>query len=469
MVKKQKHLDSMPEKERFHLSPYAARYMTRPIPKYTLPEQPTSNKAISRLISDELALDGKPTQNLATFCTTWMEPEADALISQGVHYNLADEDEYPHIIQMQERCVNMLANLFHSPVDENSGGVGTATIGSSEAIMLAGLAMKFRWRKRRQERKLPSDRPNLIMGNNVQICWKKFARYFDVEPITLPLEKERYIITPEQVAEAVDENTIGVCAVLGSTFTGEFEPVQAINDALVTVNEQNGWDIPIHVDGASGAFVAPFLYPDLLWDFRVPLVRSINVSGHKYGLCYPGIGWVLWREESVLPEELVFHVNYLGGDMATFNLNFSRPASGVLAQYYNFLRLGYTGYTNVMNALKTNADYIRSQLEAADLFDILSDDHSLPVIAWAIRENDRYNAFDLSYKLRERGWIVPAYTMPANAQEITCLRAVIREGMSRDLAENLIGDILWATRALHDAAPKMAADYIHQKKSVLIC
>jgi glutamate decarboxylase len=443
--------------------------MTEPIPKYSLPERSVSSQAAYRLISDELSLDGRPAQNLATFCTTWMEPEADKLISDGAHYNLADEDEYPHVIQIQERCVNMLANLFNAPVDKDKGAVGTATIGSSEAMMLAGLAMKFKWRERRKKAGLPFDKPNLIMGNNVQVCWKKFARYFDVEGKYLPLEKDRYVITPEQIAEAVDENTIGVCAVLGSTFTGEFEPVKAINDALMKINEKNGWDIPIHVDGASGAFVAPFLYPHLEWDFRVPLVRSMNVSGHKYGLCYPGIGWVIWRDEDALPEELVFHVNYLGGDMATFNLNFSRPASGVLAQYYNFLRLGREGYTNVMRALKTNADCIRKQLEAMDLFDMLSDDHSLPLVAWAIRENDRYTAFDLSEKLRERGWIVPAYTMPANAQEVTCLRAVVREGMSRDLADNLICDITWATKELEKSAPKMAADYIKKEKSVRIC
>jgi glutamate decarboxylase len=468
-VKKQKHLASMKKADRYHSSAYAARYTTEPIPKYELPDQSVSSQAAYRLISDELALDGKPAQNLATFCTTWMEPEADKLISQGVHYNLADEDEYPHVIQIQERCVNILANLFNAPTSEEGGAMGTATIGSSEAMMLAGLAMKFKWRDRRKEAGLPTDKPNLIMGNNVQICWKKFARYFDVEGKYLPLEKGRYVITPEQVAEACDENTIGVCAVVGSTFTGEFEPVKQINDALEKVNEENGWDIPIHVDGASGAFVASFLYPDLEWDFRVPLVRSMNISGHKYGLCYPGIGWVIWRDESAVPEDLVFHVNYLGGDMATFSLNFSRPASGVLSQYYNFLRLGREGYTKVMTDLQANADYVREQLEATGLFDILSDDKSLPLIAWAVKENDRYTAFDLSEKLRERGWIVPAYTMPANAQEVTCLRAVVREGMSRDLADNLIADVAWAAKVLDDAAPKMAADYISREKSTGIC
>jgi glutamate decarboxylase len=469
VVKEQIHLERMPAEARAHAPTYAGRYMTEPVPKYELPDSSLSSQAAYRLIHDDLSLDGRPAKNLATFCTTWMEPEADTLLGQGLHYNLADEDEYPHVIQIQERCVNILANLFHAPSDEKGGAVGTATIGSSEAIMLAGLAMKFNWREKRRQKGLPTDRPNLIMGANVQVCWKKFARYFDVASKILPLEPGRYVVTPQQVAGAVDENTIGVCAVLGSTFTGEFEPVGAINDALAKVNAERGWDVPIHVDGASGGFVAPFLYPDLEWDFRVPLVRSINVSGHKYGLCYPGIGWVVWRDKAVLPEDLVFHVNYLGGDMATFNLNFSRPASGVLAQYYNFLRLGREGYESIMRALKTNADYIREQLAASGRFEIIGDDQSLPLIAWAVKANDPYTAFDLSDKLRERGWVVPAYTMPENAKEVTCLRAVIREGMSREIAENLVSDIAWADGELNRIRPREQKEYLLQDKSVRIC
>ena len=469
MVKKQKDLKSMDESVKYHSPTYARRYMTEPIPKFELPEQSVPGPVAYRLIHDELELDGRPSQNLATFCTTWMEPEVDQLIQQGLHYNLADEDEYPHVIRIQERCVNILANLFHAPVDVDGGAVGTATIGSSEAIMLAGLAMKWNWRKRRRAGGLPEDKPNLVMGANVQVCWKKFARYFDVEGKYIPLEPGRYVVTPQQVADAVDENTIGVCAVLGSTFTGEFEPVRAINDTLQEVNERNGWDVPVHVDGASGGFVAPFLYPDNEWDFRVPLVRSINVSGHKYGLCYPGIGWVVWRKKSVLPEELVFHVNYLGGDMETFNLNFSRPASGVLGQYYNFLRLGREGYTNVVKALKHNSDFIREQLMATGQFEILSDDHSLPLVAWAVRQDDPYTAFDLSHKLREKGWIVPAYTMPENAESVTCLRVVIREGMSREVAEDLVDDIIRATAELNESAPKQKAGHVPERANRLIC
>jgi len=463
MVKKQKPLDDSAHEDSQQTSTYSSRYLTDPIPKYRQPDCACPSDAAYRLIHDEISLDGRPHQNLATFCTTWMEPDADRLIAEGMPLNLADEDEYPHVIQIEERCVNMLANLFHAPADADGGAVGTATIGSSEAIMLAGLAMKFRWRAQRRAAGLPADRPNVVMGTNVQICWKKFARYFDVEPKLIPLEPGRYVVTPEQVAEAVDENTIGVCAILGSTFTGEFEPVKEINDALEEVNAARGWDIPIHVDGASGAFVAPCLYPDLEWDFRVPLVRSINVSGHKYGLVYPGIGWAIWRDQAALPEELVFHVNYLGGDMATFNINFSRPASGVLAQYFNFIHLGREGYTRIMKGLKANADYIREEIASTGQFVILSDDHSLPLVAWSCKDDDPYTAFDLSDKLRQRGWIVPAYTMPKNAESIACLRVVVRECMSRDLAENLVRDVKWAVGRLKETKPKLAAEYAERQ------
>ena len=442
------------QKDQFAVA-YGHRYMTQPIPTDRLPNESNPAELAYQLLKDEVTLDGKPAQNMATFCTTWMEPEADKLIADGLHYNLADEDEYPHVLQIQKTCVNMLADLFHAPdIAEDDGGMGTATIGSSEAMMLAGLAMKFNWRNRRKEAGRPTDKPNLIMGTNVQICWKKFARYFDVEPRLLPLEPGRYVVTPEQVAAAVDENTIGVCAVVGSTFTGEFEDVKAINDTLEQINAENDWHVPIHVDGASGGFVAPFLYPDLEWDFRVPLVQSINISGHKYGLCYPGIGWVIWRNRAAVPEDLIFRVNYLGGEMETFTLNFSRPASGVLSQAYNFLRLGREGYTACMSALKQNADHIRDRIEVIDEFDIMSDDHSLPLVAWAVKDSAPYTAFDLSDKLRERGWIVPAYTMPKHAESVTCLRAVVRENMSRMLADDLVDDIFWAVNKLNVIKPR---------------
>ena len=430
---------------------YGSRVMAQPLPKYRLPEDSLPPGVVYQLIHDQLSLDMKPDQNLASFVTTWMEPEAEHLIRESMRFNLANEEEYPHVVQLEERCVNMLARLYHA--DPHQTAMGTATIGSSEAVMLGGLAMKWAWRKRRQAAGQPADRPNLVMGENVQVVWEKFVRYFDVEPRFIPVERGRYVTGAEQVAAAVDANTIGVCAILGSTFTGEFEPVEAISGALDRVEAEKGWDIPIHVDAASGGFVAPFLYPHLKWDFRLPRVVSINVSGHKYGLVYPGLGWVVWRDRAVLPEELIFHVNYLGGDLPTFTLNFSRPASPVVAQYYNFLRLGREGYTRIMRNLKAVADYLAHEIDATGVLEVLGSREALPLVAFTAREDAGFTVFQLSDKVREHGWFLPAYTMPKNATDVAVMRIVARENLSRDLAESLVADLRRAIAALRGADP----------------
>ena len=416
---------------------YARREMTRPIPKYELPENRMDAAAAYDLIHDELLLDGSARANLATFVTTWMEPEAEKLMAECFNKNMIDKDEYPQTAEIENRCVNMVSRLFHAP----ERGVGVSTVGSSEAVMLAGLALKWNWRARRRARGEPTDRPNLIMGSNVQVVWKKFCRYWDVEPRHLPVEHGRYVITAEQVVKAADPNTIGAVATLGTTYTGEFEPIPGIHKALVELNARQGWEVPLHVDAASGGFVAPFLYPDLEWDFRLPLVKSINVSGHKYGLVYPGVGWVVWRDHEELPQDLIFHVNYLGGDMPTFTLNFSRPGNQVVGQYYNFLRLGRAGYTDVMRALQAIATYVAREVAEMGPFELLSDGSAIPVLAFRLREPASYSVYDLSDKLRERGWQVPAYTMPANAEDVAVLRIVVREGFSRDLADMLLEDL----------------------------
>ena len=420
------------------LSPrYSRRTMTEPVPRYELPEHEMAPQSAYDLIHDELLLDGSARLNLATFVTTWMEPEAEKLMTECFPKNMIDKDEYPQTAEIENRCINMVSRLFHAP-DE---GVGVSTIGSSEAVMLAGLALKWRWRERMGKQGRSSERPNMVMGSNVQVVWEKFCRYWDVEPRYLPVEEGRYVITPEQVAGKVDENTIGVVAILGTTYTGEFEPIEAIHDALVAFNREKGLEVPLHVDAASGGFVAPFLHPDLRWDFRLPLVKSINVSGHKYGLVYPGVGWVTWRSHEDLPEELVFHVNYLGGDMPTFTLNFSRAGNQVVGQYYNFLRLGRTGYTRVMQALQSTATYLSGEIARMGPFELLSDGSEIPVFAFRLRGELPYNVFGLSDRLRERGWQVPAYTMPADATDIAVLRVVVREGFSRDLAGMLLEDL----------------------------
>lgn len=445
MVRKIRHA----EKEELLSSIYGSRSMARPLPKYQLPEGSLPAPLAYQLVHDQLNLDMKPDKNLASLVTTWMEPEAEALIAESMRFNLANEEEYPHVIQIEERCVNMLARLYHAGHEQEA--VGVATIGSSEAVMLGGLALKWRWRALRRKMGRHIDRPNIVMGESVQVVWEKFARYFDVEPRYIPVEKGRYVLDPEDVARTVDENTIGVCAILGSTFTGEFEPVEAICDALDRVQEERGWDIPIHVDAAGGGFVAPFLYPRLRWDFRLPRVVSINVSGHKYGLVYPGLGWALWRDRSALPEELIFHVNYLGGDLPTFTLNFSRPASPVIAQYYNFLRLGREGYTRIMENLISVSNYLAGKIEATGVCTVLGSREALPLVPFTVRADAGFTVFQLSDKLREFGWFLPAYTMPKNATDVAVMRIVVRENLSRDMAESLLADLGRAVAELQGA------------------
>jgi glutamate decarboxylase len=414
---------------------YARRGLTHPISRYQMPREPMEPRAAFQLIHDELALDGNPELNLATFVTTWMDEEADRLMAETANKNAIDWDEYPQTVELQDRCVNMLARLYHAA--EHHESVGTATVGSSEAIHLAGLAMKWRWRKAREAAGEPADRPNLVMGANVQVCWEKFARYFDVEPRYVPLTDQRFVIGVDEAMAMVDENTIGVVGILGSTYTGEYEPIAALNEAL----EQSPWDAPIHVDAASGGFVAPFVNPTLEWDFRLSRVRSINVSGHKYGLVYPGVGWVVWRERDDLPEELIFTVDYLGGSHANFGLNFSRGASQIVAQYYNFIRLGWEGYRDVMTALGITARWIAGEIEKLGAFELLGNGHDLPVVCFRLTGDHPFTVFDLSDLLRERGWIVPAYKMAPDAEDVAVLRVVVREGLSADMAAELVADV----------------------------
>ncbi|MEN6330134.1 MAG: glutamate decarboxylase [Methanobacteriaceae archaeon] len=332
---------------------YGSRYFDNSIPKYEMPEEGMPPQAAYQLIHDELNLDGNPTLNLASFVTTWMEPEADKLIQESINKNYVDNDEYPQTEKIQERVINMLARLFNAPPESQS--LGTATIGSSEAIMLGLLAHKWTWRERRKAEGQPYDKPNIVMGADVHTVWEKFARYFDVELKLIPLRKDLYTITADEVVEEVDVNTIAVGAVVGTTFTGQMDPVKEINEALIGIKKSKGWDIPIHVDGASGGFIVPFLYPDLEWDFKLEQVRSINVSGHKYGLVYPGIGWILFKDKTDIPEDLVFNINYLGGNMSNYSLNFSKGSSTIIAQYYNFIRLGFKGYRDIMYNMAENA------------------------------------------------------------------------------------------------------------------
>ena len=447
-------LDALSDQERSIADSYGARFRGDPVPRYELPADGMPARATYQAVYDELALDGNPMLNLATFVTTWMEPEADQLMAVTVNKNSIDQDEYPQTVEIQNRCVNIIARLFNAPA--TTASVGTATVGSSEAIHLAGLALKWRWRKAREAAGKDATIPNLVMSASVQVCWEKFARYFDVEPRFVPNTTKRHIIDPAEAASLVDENTIGVVGILGSTYTGEFEPIADLARALDGVQEQAGHDVPIHVDAASGGFVAPFTQPELEWDFRIERVASINASGHKFGLVYPGIGWGVWRDEAVLPDELIFHTNYLGGDEPTFDLNFSRGGGQIIAQYYNFLRLGRAGYTAVMERLLDTTRYLANLARASERLEVLSTDDALPLVCFRLSGEQPYDAFDVSHVLRERGWIVPAYTLAPNADDITVLRVVVKESLTRDLADLLVADVERAHDRLEpgNAAPE---------------
>ncbi|KAL6225935.1 hypothetical protein ACLB2K_004783 [Fragaria x ananassa] len=429
-------------------STFASRYVRTSLPRFRMGENSIPKEAAYQIINDELMLDGNPRLNLASFVTTWMEPECDKLIMSSINKNYVDMDEYPVTTELQNRCVNMIAHLFNAPLGESEAAVGVGTVGSSEAIMLAGLAFKRKWQNKRRAEGLPVDKPNIVTGANVQVCWEKFARYFEVELKEVKLRDDYFVMDPEKAVEMVDENTICVAAILGSTLNGEFEDVKRLNDLLVQKNNETGWDTPIHVDAASGGFIAPFLYPELEWDFRLPLVKSINVSGHKYGLVYAGIGWVIWRNKEDLPEELIFHINYLGADQPTFTLNFSKGRSSqVIAQYYQLIRLGFEGYRNIMENCRENMIVLREGLEKTGRFKIVSKDEGVPLVAFSLKDNHCHDEFEISDLLRRYGWIVPAYTMPADAQHVTVLRVVIREDFSHTLAERLVNDI---QKVLHE-------------------
>ena len=425
------------------------------VPKDSFPPGGVDADIAYQIVHDELMLDGNARLNLATFVTTWMEPQADRLMAECSDKNIIDKDEYPRTAELEARCVRMLAGLWNAP--DPAGAVGCSTTGSSEACMLAGLAMLRRWRHRRGA---TAGRPNLVMGVNVQICWDKFAEYWDVEPRLVPMEGDRLHLSAEEALARCDENTIGVVAILGSTFDGSYEPVAEIAAALDALQERTGLDIPVHVDGASGAMVAPFLDPELVWDFRLPRVASINTSGHKYGLVYPGVGWVVWRETAALPEELVFRVNYLGGDMPTFALNFSRPGAQVAAQYYTFVRLGFDGYRRVQQTCRDVATTLSAAIAGLGPFRLLTDGSQLPVFAFTMDQAvEAFSVFDVSAALRESGWLVPAYTFPANRTDLSALRVVVRNGFSHDLAGMFADDLRRALPRLHkQSAPARGAE-----------
>ncbi|KAL1864662.1 hypothetical protein VTK73DRAFT_5700 [Phialemonium thermophilum] len=459
------HLDLIESEDAFTTSVYGSKFAATDLPRHEIPEREMPKEVAYRMIKDELSLDGNPMLNLASFVTTYMEEEAEKLMTESFSKNFIDYEEYPQSADIQNRCVSMIGRLFHA---EGGGAVGTSCVGSSEAIMLAVLAMKKRWKNKRKAEGKSTENPNIVMSSAVQVCWEKAARYFEVEEKYVYCTEDRYVIDPEETVNLVDENTIGICAILGTTYTGEYEDVKGLNNLLV----ERGMDTPIHVDAASGGFVAPFIVPDLEWDFRVSNVVSINVSGHKYGLVYPGVGWVVWRSAEYLPQELVFNINYLGADQASFTLNFSKGASQVIGQYYQLIRLGKHGYHCIMSNLTRTADYLSESLEALG-FIIMSKKagEGLPLVAFRLappkegEEERTYDEFALAHQLRVRGWVVPAYTMAPHTNGLKMMRVVVREDFSRNRCDSLISDIKLCQQFLEqmDAESiKKQQEFIHK-------
>ncbi|OUC80970.1 glutamate decarboxylase [Gordonia lacunae] len=411
------------------------------LPKFALGDSMLLPETAYQIVHDEAMLDGNARLNLATFVSTWMDSEAQKLYAETVDKNMIDKDEYPQTAAIEDRCWRILADLWHNPDVENA--IGTSTIGSSEACMLGGLALKRHWQTRRRAEGKSTENPNIVLSTAVQVCWEKFCNYFEVEPKWVPISPDHLVLDGHELEKYVDENTIGVVAIMGQTYTGMYEPVTAIAAKLDEIQADTGLDVKIHIDGASGAMIAPFCQPDLEWDFRVDRVVSINTSGHKYGLVYPGVGWIVWRDTEALPESMVFHCSYLGGDMPTLALNFSRPGAQVLLQYYMFLRLGRDGFTQVQQGSLDVAQWLSAQIAQIDGLELVSKGDTIPVFAWKLKagHTENWTLYDLSDRLRMKGWLVPAYPMADDLADLTVQRIVVRAGLSHDLARALIADI----------------------------
>jgi glutamate decarboxylase len=414
-----------------------------------------------QIVHDETMLDGNARLNLATFVSTWMDDHANKLYAETYDKNMIDKDEYPQTARIEQNCATILADVWHAP--DPDGTIGTSTVGSSEACMLGGLALKRLWQSARRANGQPTDKPNLVMSSAVQVCWEKFCNYFDVEARLVPISEEHKCLDGFELEKYVDENTIGVVAIMGVTYTGMYEPVKQIAAKLDEIQSSTGLDINIHVDAASGGMIAPFIQPELEWDFQISRVHSISTSGHKYGLVYPGLGWVIWRERQWLPEDLIFYVSYLGGDMPTFALNFSRPGAQVVLQFYLFLRLGREGYAKVQQACQDVALYLSAGIAELGAFELWNDGSDIPVFAWRLKEGhtDKWSLYDLADRLRTKGWLVPAYPMPSNLEHLTVERIVVRNGLSMDLADSLLHDIRTETEFLDRLESPMPQEAEH--------
>ena len=423
---------------------FGSETMREPAPSEFIPSHKTPAEIAYQIVKDETFPQTQPRLNLATFVTTYMDDYGTRLMNEAVGINYIDETEYPRVAVMCGRCINMVANMWNTP-EEGDWKTGAVGIGSSEACMLGGVAAWLRWRERRKKEGKPFDKPNLVMSTAYQVVWEKFCQLWQIEMRTVPITRSNPTLNIEEAIKMCDENTICIVPIAGVTWTGMNDDIEGLDKALEEYNLKTGYEIPIHVDAASGGFILPFLNPDRKWDFRLKWVKSISTSGHKYGLVYPGLGWVIWRDKSYLPADMSFSVNYLGANITQVGLNFSRPAAQILAQYYNFIHLGMDGYREIHSNSMDIAEYCHDKIGRMPCFENYSKTLDNPLFIWRMKpEYDKkanWTLFDLQDKLMQKGWMVPAYTMPKNIEDMVVMRIVVRQGMSRDMADMLIGDI----------------------------
>lgn len=431
---------------------YGSQKMRTSAPTEKIPMQPTAPEIAYQMVKDETFPQTQPRLNLATFVTTYMDDYATKLMNESIDVNYIDETEYPRVAVMAARCVNIMANLWNSP-EQAQWKAGALAIGSSEACMLGGVAAWLRWRAKRKAQGKPYDKPNFVISTGFQVVWEKFGQLWQIEMRTVPLSLEKTTLDPKDALAMCDENTICIVPIQGVTWTGLNDDVEALDKALDEYNAKTGYDIPIHVDAATGGYILPFLEPEKKWDFRLKWVLSISTSGHKFGLVYPGLGWVVWKDKKYLPDVMSFSVNYLGAEISQVGLNFSRPAAQILGQYYQFIRLGFEGYKNVQFNSLSVAKYLHSQVGAMPEFQPYSPDVPNPIFTWLmkpeVQKAAKWTLFDLQDKLAQKGWMVPAYTLPANIQNIVVMRVLCKQGFSRDMADQLLNDIRFAVNELN--------------------
>lgn len=441
------------KREATYLEPiFGSKNEDEVLPSYHLANQSVEPRIAYQMIKDDLLDEGNSRLNLATFCQTYMEPEAIALMSETLEKNMIDKSEYPRTAELENRCVNMIADLWHAKESEKY--IGTSTIGSSEACMLGGMAMKFAWRKRAEKLGVDTQakKPNLIISSGYQVCWEKFCVYWDVELREIPMTEDHLSLDAEKAIKAIDEYTIGIVGILGITYTGQYDDIKYLNQLVENYNQQTEHKVPIHVDAASGGLYAPFVEPELVWDFQLKNVISINTSGHKYGLVYPGVGWVVWRDEKYLPKELVFNVSYLGGEMPTMAINFSHSASQMIGQYYNFVRFGFEGYQSIHQRTHDVAIYLAKEIEASQHFELINDGTQLPLVCYKLKnENQKWTLYDLSDRLLMKGWQVPSYPLPKNLDKQVIQRIVVRSDFGMNMAHDFIEDLTAAIKELENS------------------